>query len=402
MAAVIAQGTTVIENAAREPEIVDLVDFLTAMGARISGGGTATLTVEGVEALLPPSTESSATASRRARSSLPARSTAGRSRCAASSRPIWISCSSSSRRPAASSSACRTASPSTASGPRRPVDVADAAVPGLPDRHAGAVHGADGVADGISIITENVFENRFMFADELARMGADIRIEGHHALVQGRRAALGRARSVPRPARRRRTGACRRSPPTARPRSATSTISTGATSASPRSSLRWAPTSSASVSSRRMRASTHREGDHHARPTPSRQSSRTAIRSCSSTGIESTSRASGRSAISMSRETAFWVPGHFPEYAVMPGVLIVEALAQVGRRRAAVAAREPGQARVLRRHRQGALQAPGRARRDAAARMRDHADARPHRLRRGHGDVDGELVCSGELMFAIK
>jgi len=71
------------------------------------------------------------------------------------------------------------------SGPIRPVDIQTLPFPGFPTDMQAQFMALVALADGASIITENVFENRFMFADELMRMGADIRIEGHHALVSG-------------------------------------------------------------------------------------------------------------------------------------------------------------------------------------------------------------------------
>ena len=79
----------------------------------------------------------------------------------------------------------------------------DRPVPRLPDRHAGADHGALTQADGVSAISENIFENRFMHVPELVRLGADIEIEGKTALVNGAVAAVGRAGHGDRPARER-------------------------------------------------------------------------------------------------------------------------------------------------------------------------------------------------------
>ena len=130
----------------------------------------------------------------------------------------------------------------------------DAAAPRLPDRHAGAVHGADDArAQGSRVITETIFENRFMHVPELQRMGADIDVEGRTAIVRGRDAARGRDGDGDRPAR---VGVASCSPawsPRARPRSCASTTSTAATSRLRRSCERSAPTSAARRGARERR-----------------------------------------------------------------------------------------------------------------------------------------------------
>lgn len=185
MAAVLAHGTTVIENAAREPEIADLAALLSGMGARISGAGTATLTVEGVESLAPV-THSVVGDRIEAGTFLVAGALTGgpvkvggfdpvhlemvllkleQAGCAVETGPDHVTVS--------------------RDGAIQPVDVQTLPYPGFPTDMQPQFMALMSRAEGGCIITENVFENRFMFADELVRMGADIRIEGHHALVKG-------------------------------------------------------------------------------------------------------------------------------------------------------------------------------------------------------------------------
>ena len=187
MAAVLAKGTTVIDNAAREPEIADLAAFLNRMGAQILGAGSSTITVEGVEELSAGRAHaSSPTASRPPRSSPRSASPAARSRSRAPGPTTWT-CSSQKLGemgmrispdgdgavgawPAA---ACARSTSSTLPYPGFATDYKPLLVAML------------AVADGVGIVTENLFAGRFRYVDELVRMGADIRTEGHHAVVRG-------------------------------------------------------------------------------------------------------------------------------------------------------------------------------------------------------------------------
>lgn len=184
-ASVLASGTTVIDNAAREPEIVDLIDFLNAMGARITGGGTASLTVEGVESLHPA--DHRVVGDRiEAGTFLVAGALTGGPVRVRGFDPAHLEMLIAKLR-----AACCTvevhADGATVSRdcPVRSVDVQTLPHPGFPTDMQAQFMALMAIAEGDSIITENVFENRFMFADEIRRMGADIRIEGHHALVKG-------------------------------------------------------------------------------------------------------------------------------------------------------------------------------------------------------------------------
>ncbi len=186
MAATLARGTTVIENAAQEPEVVDLADFLVAMGARIEGAGSNTITVEGVDSLqgaefsvLPDRIE---TGTYLAAGVM----TGGRVRCTRA-RPShldavlvklaetgadisvgedWIELDMRGRRP-------------------KSVDVTTAPYPGFPTDMQAQFMALNTIAEGTGVITETIFENRFMHVQELQRLGADIRVKGNTAIISG-------------------------------------------------------------------------------------------------------------------------------------------------------------------------------------------------------------------------
>ena len=186
MAAALAQGTTIIENAAQEPEVVDLANCLNAMGAKIEGAGTATLVIEGVERMngtsydvLPDRIETG--------TFLVAGAITGGKVMAKHARPKtldavlakleeagahlnmgedWIELDMQGRRPKA-------------------VNVTTAPYPAFPTDMQAQFTALNCVAEGVGIITETVFENRFMHALELQRLGADIQIEGNSAIIKG-------------------------------------------------------------------------------------------------------------------------------------------------------------------------------------------------------------------------
>ncbi|MGA8277182.1 MAG: UDP-N-acetylglucosamine 1-carboxyvinyltransferase [Rhodanobacteraceae bacterium] len=186
MAAVLAAGTTVIENAAMEPEVVDLANCLNAMGAKVHGAGTATLVIDGVENLsgtsydvLPDRIETG--------TFLVAAAITGGRITAKHARPKtldtvlckledagahintgedWIELDMGGRRP-------------------RAVDITTAPYPAFPTDMQAQFSALNCVAEGVGVITETVFENRFMHAHELQRLGADIRLEGNCAVIQG-------------------------------------------------------------------------------------------------------------------------------------------------------------------------------------------------------------------------
>ncbi len=186
MAATLAEGTTIIENAAQEPEVVDLAGFLTAMGAKIRGAGSTIITVEGVENLsgapytvLPDRIETGTYL-------VAAAMTGGHVRCTRA-RPghldvvldklkeagadvevgdDWVELNMSGRRPGA-------------------VDITTSPYPAFPTDMQAQFTALNTIAEGTGVITETVFENRFMHVQELQRLGADIKLKGNTAIVRG-------------------------------------------------------------------------------------------------------------------------------------------------------------------------------------------------------------------------
>jgi UDP-N-acetylglucosamine 1-carboxyvinyltransferase len=186
MAACLAEGTTVLENAAREPEIVDLAKFLTAMGARIKGAGTTTITIEGVERLgacthrvLPDRIEAGTflvaaamTGGRvRLKDADPSSLDAVLAKLREAGAIIttgedWIELDMQGRRP-------------------HSVDVRTAPHPGFPTDMQAQFVALNAIADGTAKVVETIFENRFMHVHELLRMGTNIQLEGNTLIVRG-------------------------------------------------------------------------------------------------------------------------------------------------------------------------------------------------------------------------
>ncbi len=184
-AAVLAKGETVIENAAREPEICDLVKFLNGMGAHISGAGTSTLIIEGVSALVPA--EHTIIGDRIEAGTL-------MMACAAAGGDITIKGISLSDLEMVGRKLGELGVTVTevADGIRTKrserltaCDVQTLPYPGFSTDFMPLIVAALATADGTAIVTENIFEHRFAFVDELHRMGADVRTEGRHAVVRG-------------------------------------------------------------------------------------------------------------------------------------------------------------------------------------------------------------------------
>jgi len=186
MAATLASGRTLIENAAREPEVIDLAACLTAMGARITGAGTDTIAIDGIERLggcehrvLPDRIETGTflvagaiTGGRvRVVGTEPAHLDAVIAKLREAGAhvgvgPDWIEVDMQGRRPLA-------------------VNLRTAPHPGFPTDMQAQFAALDAVADGVSTIVETIFENRFMHLLELRRLGAEVRIEGHTAVIHG-------------------------------------------------------------------------------------------------------------------------------------------------------------------------------------------------------------------------
>ncbi len=191
MAAVLAEGVTTIENAAREPEIGDLVDMLIGMGANVEGRGTSTLVIRGVSAL-GPVTHTTVGDRIEAGTFLVAGALVGGPVTVTGFDPAHLEMLFNKMRLAGCTfEMLPDGATVRRDGPIRPVDVATLPYPGFPTDMQAQFMALLALAEGDSVITENVFENRFMFADEIKRMGADIDIEGHRALVRGVRALQG-------------------------------------------------------------------------------------------------------------------------------------------------------------------------------------------------------------------
>jgi UDP-N-acetylglucosamine 1-carboxyvinyltransferase len=185
MAAVAARGTTVIENAAREPELADLATLLIEMGARIEGVGTPTIEIEGVDAFVPVYHTVIADRVEAGTYAISACATRGRvvlEGARADHMDLVLS-----KLADAGADVLATGDGVAISMEQRPraVDLVTLPYPGFPTDLQPQIMALLAGADGTSIVTENVFESRFMFVDELDRMGADIRTEGHHAVIRG-------------------------------------------------------------------------------------------------------------------------------------------------------------------------------------------------------------------------
>jgi UDP-N-acetylglucosamine 1-carboxyvinyltransferase len=186
MAGVLARGTTVIDNAAREPEIVDLAHMLQGMGAKVEGAGSSTIEIQGVSELAPTS-----------HATVPDRIVAGTFAIAAvmtrgdiaihNGRPEHleilldrlVGCG-------AAVSELDDGFHVEMDGRPSAVDVVTLPYPGFSTDFLPMIIGMNAVAEGAAMVTENVFEGRFRFIQELVRLGADIRTDGHHAVIRGR------------------------------------------------------------------------------------------------------------------------------------------------------------------------------------------------------------------------
>ena len=185
-AAVLAKGTTVIDNAAREPEIVDLCEMLAAMGAEIEGIGTSTLRIHGVDGLHPASHDAVADRIVAGTWAMAAAATRGDVLVrGANAAHLEIALDKLAR---AGAEVDVRADGFRVAMDKRPksFDVVTLPYPGLASDLQPQAIALLSVAEGTAMITENVFEARFMFCDEIARMGADVRTDGHHAVVRGR------------------------------------------------------------------------------------------------------------------------------------------------------------------------------------------------------------------------
>jgi UDP-N-acetylglucosamine 1-carboxyvinyltransferase len=186
MAAALARGTSIIENAAREPEVVDLANCLNAMGAKIGGAGTATLLIEGVDNLkgchyrvLPDRIETGTYM-------IAAAITGGRVRVK-DTRPDLLEAVVLKLQEAGAKVTCGEDWVDVDMEGRRPlaVQVRTAPYPAFPTDMQAQFTALNSVAEGAGVIIETVFENRFMHVQELQRMGSDIQVEGNTAFTRG-------------------------------------------------------------------------------------------------------------------------------------------------------------------------------------------------------------------------
>jgi UDP-N-acetylglucosamine 1-carboxyvinyltransferase len=186
MAAVLANGTTLLDNAAREPEIVDLCEMLVAMGARIGGIGTSTLEVEGVDELRPTTHDTVPDRIVAGTFAIGAVMTLGDVRVrGARAEHLRLPLD---KLVQAGAHVEELPDGFRVAMDRRPssVDVVTLPYPGFPTDLQPLAIGLASVSEGAAFVTENIFEGRFMFIDELVRLGADVRTDGHHAVVRGR------------------------------------------------------------------------------------------------------------------------------------------------------------------------------------------------------------------------
>ena len=185
MAAVLAEGTTVIENAAKEPELADLAAFLNRMGANVLGAGSSTVTVDGVTSLHPvdheviPDRLEAATF-------LTALGVAGGELILEQARPehmdmLMQKLGDMGLRTSAHPDGIWASAPDRL----RAKDINSLPYPGVATDYMPLMVAALSVADGAAIATENIFGGRFRYVDELIRMGADIRVEHHYAIIRG-------------------------------------------------------------------------------------------------------------------------------------------------------------------------------------------------------------------------
>lgn len=185
MASVRAKGTTVIDNAAREPEIQDLAAFLNRMGATVLGAGSSTITVHGVDEL--HAVEHTVVPDRiEAATYLAALGVAGGELLLEGARPdhmdmLVAKVGEMGMRISPDPAGLWAAAPKRL----RAVDVATLPYPGIATDYKPLFVAMLTTAEGVGIVTENLFHGRFRYVDELVRMGADIRTEGHHAVVRG-------------------------------------------------------------------------------------------------------------------------------------------------------------------------------------------------------------------------
>lgn len=186
MAACLARGQTLIENAAKEPEIVDLANFLNAMGAKVRGAGTDVIKIDGVSSLkggvrfpvIPDRIEAGTFM-------VVAAATGGditlENMIPAHVQPLSAKLREANAEIIEGEDTLRV----TVNGPLKSIDIKTMPYPGFPTDMQSQLMAMLSVIPGTSVLVENIFENRFMVADELKRMGARIKVEGRMAVIEG-------------------------------------------------------------------------------------------------------------------------------------------------------------------------------------------------------------------------
>jgi len=190
MAATLAEGTTLIENAAREPEVVDLAHFLNAMGARIHGAGTDIVEIQGVASLSAQGSHYTILPDRIETGTylVAAAMTGGKVRLK-NTRPELLDAVLVKLKEAGADITTTDSTIELDMHGRRPLSVSlrTAPYPAFPTDMQAQFTAMNSVAEGVGVITETVFENRFMHVQEMQRMGADIALESNTAIIRGRK-----------------------------------------------------------------------------------------------------------------------------------------------------------------------------------------------------------------------
>lgn len=185
MAASLAQGTTVLENAAKEPEVVDLAECLIKMGAKIIGAGTDVITIEGVERLTGADHNIVCDRIEAGTYMVAAAMTGGEVKLLNAQAHLLDAVIEKLREAGATVDVAADSITVKADGNLKAVNIRTAPHPAFPTDMQAQFMALNAVADGVSKVTETIFENRFMHVQELQRLGADIGIDGNTALVKG-------------------------------------------------------------------------------------------------------------------------------------------------------------------------------------------------------------------------
>jgi UDP-N-acetylglucosamine 1-carboxyvinyltransferase len=191
MAAVLAHGVTVIESAACEPEVVDLVNFLNAMGAKIAGAGSPTVTITGVDELHGAEHEVIPDRIEAATYAIAAAATNGEVTLRGARPDHMHAVLDKLHEAGVKVDREGTTLKVSRNGRLRPIDITTLPYSGFPTDAQAQMMALMALTQGISIITERIFESRFMHVSELARLGADIEIEGPSAIIKGGKALSG-------------------------------------------------------------------------------------------------------------------------------------------------------------------------------------------------------------------